>query len=90
MILMKLAILGTLFSKLCVIGALAANGTILQSFPGASGPGCKPAADTTGAVGSNHVVDFADSSFKKGTVLSNDTTKSRRSASPRNMDLPGH
>jgi len=63
MILMKLAILGALFSKLGVIGALAANGTILQSFPGASGPGYKPAADTTGAVGPNHVVDFADSSF---------------------------
>jgi hypothetical protein len=57
MILMKLAILGPLFSKLCVIGALAANGTILQSFPGGSGPGYKPAADTTGALLQEGLVD---------------------------------
>src|SRR5215831_5083023 len=37
--------------------------SILQSFPGASGPGYKPVPDTTGAVGPNHVVDFAVSSF---------------------------
>jgi len=41
----------------------ARDGTILQSFPGASGPGFKPVPDTTGAVGPHHVVDFADSSF---------------------------
>src|SRR5262249_50558164 len=63
MMLMKLAILVIFYAKLYVMGAFAANGTILQSFSGASGPGYKPAADTTGAVGPNHVVDFADSSF---------------------------
>jgi len=41
----------------------AEDGTILQAFPGASGPGYKPTPDTTGAVGPRHVVDFADSSF---------------------------
>jgi hypothetical protein len=46
-----------------VIGALAANVTILQSFSGGSGPGYKPVPDTTGAVGPNHVVDFEDSWF---------------------------
>src|SRR5262249_35102499 len=60
---MKLAIPGILLAKACVMVALAANGTILQSFPGASGPGYKPVPDTTGAVGAAHVVDFADSSF---------------------------
>jgi hypothetical protein len=39
------------------------NETILDTFPGASGPGYKPLPDTTGAVGPHHVVDFADSSF---------------------------
>ena len=43
--------------------AWAGNGTILRSFPGASGPGYKPCPDTTGAVGPHHVVDFADSFF---------------------------
>ena len=41
----------------------ATNGTVLQSFPGGSGPGCKPCPDTTGAVGPNHVVDFEDGWF---------------------------
>jgi hypothetical protein len=63
LILMKLAILGIFCAKACVIAALAANGTILQSFPGGSGPGYKPVPDTTGAVGPNHVVDFEDSWF---------------------------
>jgi hypothetical protein len=62
-ILMQLTILGILCAQVCVTGALAANGTVLLSFSGASGPGYKPAADTTGAVGPNHVADFADSSF---------------------------
>ena len=46
-------------------GATAPAGkeTIVQSFPGASGPGYKPSPDTTGAVGPKHIVDFADSSF---------------------------
>ena len=63
LILMKLAMLGIFCAKACLMGALAANGTILQSFPGGSGPGYKPVPDTTGAVGPNHVVDFEDSWF---------------------------
>src|SRR6516162_2812716 len=43
--------------------ALGGNATILASFEGGSGPGYKPCPDTTGAVGLNHIVDFADSSF---------------------------
>lgn len=60
---MKLLMLGVLCAKTCLTAALAANGTILQSFPGASGPGYKPVPDTTGAVGPSHVVDFPDSTF---------------------------
>lgn len=60
---MKLLILGIFFANTCLAATLSANGTILISFPGASGPGYKPVPDTTGAVGPNHVVDFADSSF---------------------------
>jgi hypothetical protein len=60
---MKLVISGVLCAKVCVVAALAANGTILQSFPGGSGPGYKPVPDTTGAVGPNHVVDFEDGWF---------------------------
>src|SRR3974377_1400840 len=60
---MKPAILGIFYAKACVTAALAANGTILQSFPGGAGPGYKPVPDTTGAVGPNHVVDFEDSWF---------------------------
>src|SRR5215471_4417340 len=62
-LLMKLAMVGVFCAKACVVAALAANGTILQSFPGGSGPGYKPVPDTTGAVGLNHVVDFEDSWF---------------------------
>lgn len=39
------------------------NGTVVNSFPGASGPGYKACPDTTGAVGPGHVVDFEDASF---------------------------
>ena|SRR5579862_7324506 len=60
---MKLGIVGVFCAKACLITALAANGTMLQSFPGGSGPGYKPVPDTTGAVGPNHVVDFEDSWF---------------------------
>jgi hypothetical protein len=60
---MKLAILAIFCAKTCVVAALAANATILQSFPGGSGPGYKPTPDTTGAVGPDHVVDFEDSWF---------------------------
>ena len=56
-------LLGTVLAAGTGIPALAGDGTILQSFPGASGPGYKPCPDTTGAVGPHHVVDFADSSF---------------------------
>src|SRR5215471_16548260 len=55
--------LSMVFASWSAITAWAGNGTILQSFPGASGPGYKPCPDTTGAVGPRHVVDFADSSF---------------------------
>lgn len=51
MTLMKLLMLGAFCAKTCLAAALAANGTILLSFPGASGPGYKPVPDTTGAVG---------------------------------------
>jgi len=43
--------------------ARAGDAAVLQSFPGAAGPGYKPCPDTTGAVGPHHVVDFADSFF---------------------------
>src|SRR5262249_8811255 len=56
-------ILCTLFAGAIGTSAWAGNGTILQSFSGASGPGYKPCPDTTGAVGPHHVVDFADSFF---------------------------
>jgi hypothetical protein len=60
---MKLSMLGIFLAKICVMATVAANGNVLRSFPGASGPGYKPLPDTTGAVGPNHVVDFADSWF---------------------------
>ena len=53
---------GLLAARL-TIPALGGNGTILQSFPGGSGPGYKASPDTTGAVGPNQVVDFEDSWF---------------------------
>jgi len=62
---MKGAILivsGLLATRL-TIPALGGNGTVLQSFPGGSGPGYKASPDTTGAVGPNQVVDFEDSWF---------------------------
>lgn len=52
-----------LFAAGCARSAPAENGTILQSFPGQSGPGYKPCPDSTGAVGPNHVVDFAAATF---------------------------
>jgi hypothetical protein len=56
-------LLGLVLSGGTGIPALADGATILQSFPGPSGPGYKPCPDTTGAVGPHHVVDFPDSSF---------------------------
>jgi hypothetical protein len=58
-----LCILGALLATGIGISTRAGDGTILQTFPGASGPGYKPCPDTTGAVGPHHVVDFADSFF---------------------------
>jgi hypothetical protein len=55
-------LIGVLVASLAITG-LGGNGTILSSFEGGSGPGYKASPDTTGAVGSNHVVDFADSWF---------------------------
>jgi len=63
MIKFAVLLLVALFTNATAIPSLAENGTILQTFPGASGPGYKPCPDTTGAVGPNHVVSFADSSF---------------------------
>src|SRR5689334_21473089 len=47
------------------MAALAVNVTVLQSFPGASGPGYKPVPDTTGTVEPNHVPEGIMSSTTK-------------------------
>ena len=61
---MNTHLIGVLAGSLIIqVAEAATNGTILQAFPGASGPGYKPVPDTTGAVGPNHVVDFAVSAF---------------------------
>lgn len=83
------------FASLTGLPASARDVRILQAFPGASGPGYKPCPDTTGAVGPNHVVDFADSFFivhdkASGKVLVHKTMIDFwKSVEPSNtLDLP--
>lgn len=42
------------------VAVFADGGTVLDVFPGDSGPGPKDAPDNTGAVGPKHVVDFTN------------------------------
>lgn len=67
-------VLSLLFVAGQVATSLAADVTVVSSFPADNGPGYKVVPDTQGAVGPNHVVDFDGLNFvihdkKTGTVL---------------------
>jgi len=69
-----IVVLSVLIIAVQVTTSLAADVTVVSSFPADNGPGYKVIPDTQGAVGPNHVVDFDGLNFvihdkKTGTVF---------------------